>query len=69
MAVVFTLALRLFISVYKRNNQVLSDLAFQKEQNMNLLVMGIERERERIARDIHDGLGVMLASVKMKLNL
>ena len=69
MAVVFALALRLFISIYKRNNQVLSDLAFQKEQNMNLLVMGIERERERIARDIHDGLGVMLASVKMKLNL
>jgi len=69
MAVVFYISLRLFISIYKRNNEVLSDLAFQKEQNMNLLVMGIERERERIARDIHDGLGVMLASVKMKLNL
>ena len=69
MVVVFYIAIRQFTGIYKRNTQVLSDLAFQKEQNMNLLVMGIERERERIARDIHDGLGVMLASVKMKLNL
>jgi len=69
MAVVFYIAIRRFTGLYKTNTKVLSDLAFQKEQNMNLLVMGVERERERIARDIHDGLGVMLASVKMKLNL
>ena len=69
MGVVFYIAIRRFADLYTNNTQVLSDLAFQKEQNMNLLVMGVEKERERIARDLHDGLGVLLASVKMKLNL
>jgi len=32
------------------------------------MVQGQEKERSRIARDLHDGLGGMLASVKLKLS-
>ncbi|MCW2262132.1 MULTISPECIES: sensor histidine kinase [Sphingobacterium] len=45
-------------------------LASQREKlNLfNAMVQGQERERSRIARDLHDGLGGMLASVKLKLS-
>ncbi|TJZ54743.1 sensor histidine kinase [Sphingobacterium olei] len=45
-------------------------LAAQKEQlNLfNAMLQGQERERSRIARDLHDGLGGMLASVKLRLS-
>lgn len=32
------------------------------------MVQGQEKERSRIARDLHDGLGGMLASVKLQLS-
>jgi two-component system NarL family sensor kinase len=34
----------------------------------NAMLQGEERERSRLARDLHDGMGGMLASVKMKLS-
>lgn len=34
----------------------------------NAMLQGEERERIRLARDLHDGLGGMLANVKMKLS-
>ncbi|WP_461534252.1 sensor histidine kinase [Sinomicrobium sp.] len=34
----------------------------------NAMLQGEERERTRMARDLHDGLGGMLANVKMKLS-
>lgn len=43
----------------------------QQEERLklfNAMVQGQERERNRIARDLHDGLGGMLASVKIKLS-
>ncbi|MDE1193375.1 MAG: sensor histidine kinase [Arachidicoccus sp.] len=45
----------------------------QKEQDLQLesvrtLLEGEEKERNRIARDLHDGLGGMLASLKFKLS-
>ncbi|PRD57073.1 tetratricopeptide repeat-containing sensor histidine kinase [Sphingobacterium gobiense] len=45
-------------------------LAAQREKlNLfNAMLQGQERERSRIARDLHDGLGGMLAAVKLKLS-
>lgn len=41
----------------------------QEKLNLyNAMLQGEERERSRIARDLHDGLGGMLASVKLKLS-
>src|SRR5690606_4310904 len=34
----------------------------------NAMLRGQEQERNRIARDLHDGLGGMLAGVKLKLS-
>ena len=39
-----------------------------KIQLYNAMLQGEERERSRLARDLHDGMGGMLASVKMKLS-
>ena len=67
MIVVFYIGIRRFAHIFKRSNEAIKDLAIQKEKNRNLLVMGIESERERIARDLHDDLA-RLTVVKMKLN-
>ncbi|PQA52847.1 sensor histidine kinase [Siphonobacter curvatus] len=41
----------------------------QEKLNLyNAMLQGQERERNRIARDLHDGLGGMLASTKLKLS-
>jgi len=40
----------------------------QKLQLYNAMLEGQEKERSRIARDLHDGLGGMLASTKLKLS-
>lgn len=43
----------------------------QQQDKLNLynaMIQGQERERSRIARDLHDGLGGILASTKLKLS-
>ena len=37
--------------------------------NFNALVLGVEQERQRIAQDLHDGLGVLLSTIKMKMSI
>lgn len=36
-------------------------------ERRNALVLGVETERKRVAQEIHDGIGVLLSSTKMKL--
>ena len=46
-------------------------IALQKEQeaeNLRFMISGEERERQRIARELHDGMGSLLASVKFLFN-
>lgn len=59
--------LSLFWYISFRNRK---KLAAQREKiNLfNAMLQGQERERSRIARDLHDGLGGMLAGVKLKLS-
>ena len=40
-----------------------------KTKRVSLLIEGQENERERIARDLHDGLGNMLSTLKVNVNL
>ncbi|MEO1628768.1 MAG: sensor histidine kinase, partial [Bacteroidota bacterium] len=65
MGVIFYIAIRRFRILF----QVFQEHAAKQQKNMNALVLGIEGERQRIAQDLHDGLGVMLSSAKMRLNL
>lgn len=44
----------------------------QKEQQINTLramIQGSEQERSRIARELHDGIGAMVAAVKMEVGM
>jgi signal transduction histidine kinase len=49
-------------------HQNLNALAIQKELDvMQAMINGEEAERERIARDLHDGIGSRLSALKMQL--
>jgi PAS domain S-box-containing protein len=50
----------------REHEMLLRDLERQK---MASLIEGQERERSRIARDLHDGLGQMLNAIKMNANV
>lgn len=80
-ACVFSLIVAAFFIFYYRNNKKLSA---QKEINYrqqlkemeqqqqltfaNAMLEGEERERKRVAKELHDGLGGMLAGIKLNLS-
>ncbi len=67
--VVFSLMLYRFKVLYEDNNRMIMELANQRERDMRMLLTGIERERQRIAQELHDGSGVQLSALRMKLTL
>jgi signal transduction histidine kinase len=51
------------------HRQQLKEIEQQQQlSNIRAMMEGEERERERVARDLHDGLGGLLAGVKMDLS-
>ncbi|KFF26967.1 sensor histidine kinase [Chryseobacterium vrystaatense] len=53
----------------KINEQRINDIKQKEELSLTRAILdGEERERERIARDLHDGLGGMLAGVKINFS-
>ncbi len=39
----------------------------KKLENLQAVVLGEEQERKRLAKDLHDGIGVLLTSIRMRL--
>lgn len=80
----FCVALMIFSFFLWRNNVYQKRLGLQKEINhiqslenlqkekdleiMTAMIEGEEAERKRIARDLHDGIGSRLSSLKMQIN-
>ncbi|WP_158605985.1 sensor histidine kinase [Taibaiella sp. KBW10] len=72
-AAVFLLAFILSVYIYRNRQQrtilKLKELEKQKELELTQAILeGEERERQRIARDLHDGLGGALSGIKIKLS-
>lgn len=72
-AMVFLLGLLFLVYVYRNNKyqteQKLKDIQQQTDLEITQAVLdGEERERQRIARDLHDGLGGALSGIKIKLS-
>ena len=73
-AVMLLSAIIIFIVVYrnkqKRNAEKLQLMRKQNElQVLNALMEGEERERSRLARELHDGVGGILSASKMHLSI
>lgn len=68
------LSLLIFLFILFRKNkkiseQKINDIKQKEELSLTRAILdGEERERERIARDLHDGLGGMLAGVKINFS-
>ncbi|MCS4304824.1 tetratricopeptide repeat-containing sensor histidine kinase [Chryseobacterium sp. BIGb0232] len=68
------LSLLIFLYIIFRKNkkiseQKINDIKQKEELSLTKAILdGEERERERIARDLHDGLGGMLAGVKINFS-
>ncbi|MBK6904610.1 MAG: hypothetical protein IPH04_17860 [Saprospirales bacterium] len=67
--VMLYIAFSRFKYLERQNSRQAIRLAELREKSMNDLLMGIESERRRLAQDLHDGLSVNLAAIKMKANL
>lgn len=69
----FTVALIILIGfVYRRNRQLshqkLDMLRKERESEvLRAMISGEEKERLRIARDLHDSLGAVMATIKMRI--
>ncbi|GAB3010380.1 hypothetical protein GCM10027051_10140 [Niabella terrae] len=67
--IVFWLIIKRLRRLYEVNMNMTRQLAFQRERNMQKLLSGVEQERQRIAQELHDGSGVALSALKMKLQV
>lgn len=69
MVIVFWLIIKRLERLYNDNRYMIQQLSLQKEKNMGTLLAGIEEERQRIAQELHDGSGMALSALKMKLHI
>lgn len=69
LVIVFYLIIRRVKHIYESNSNMALELAQQREKSMRGLLADVEKERKRIAQELHDGTGVRLSTLKMKLNV
>lgn len=71
--VLFSLLLGLGLAVYKRKQlqqkaELAAEVARQKEIRTRSIIEAEEKERRRIAQDLHDGVGQILSAAKLNLS-
>jgi len=60
--------MRKYIRLFEKDQRAQLKIAKAREEGLNALILGVENERRRIARDLHDGACVHLAAVNMQLD-
>ena len=65
--IVFTLMMQRLKKMYEQHNAMILELGKKQEEDTKLLMATIEQERKRIAQELHDGSGVQLSAIRMKL--
>ena len=65
---VFNFSMRKYIRLFEKDQRAQLKIAKAREEGLNALILGVENERRRIARDLHDGACVHLAAVNMQLD-
>lgn len=53
----------------KQQNEIQKVIMLQQEQAAKAIIEAEEEERQRIARDLHDGVGQMMSAVRMNLSV
>lgn len=64
----FLLANR-FRHIYQQNAMIAADLAEQRRQNTLQLLEGQVQERRRLSQELHDGLSLSIANIRLRLSL
>jgi signal transduction histidine kinase len=65
---VFNFSTRKYIRLFEKDQRAKLKIAKAREEGLQALIEGIEHERRRIARDLHDGACVNLAAINMQLD-
>lgn len=65
---IFNFSLRKYIRLLEKDQRAQLKVAKAREEGLNSLILGVENERRRIARDLHDGACVHLAAINMQID-
>lgn len=66
---VFNFSMRRYVRLFEKDQRAQLKIAKAREEGLNALLLGVENERRRIARDLHDSACVNLAAIRMKVNV
>lgn len=64
-----TLLVKRSTTILKANKNLRSELGLLNKRYGFYLLEGAEKERKRVAEELHDGIGISLATIKMKMSL
>jgi signal transduction histidine kinase len=56
------------LQIIKNNEQMKKELSLMNSQNNFSLIEGQQNERTRVGRELHDGIGIMMSAIKMKMS-
>lgn len=56
------------IQIIKNNEQLKKEVSIINSHNNFSLIEGQQNERMRVGRELHDGIGIMMSTVKMKMS-
>ena len=56
------------IKIIKNNEQLKKEVSLINSHNNFSLIEGQQNERMRVGRELHDGIGIMMSAVKMKMS-